>query len=244
MIKIQYVGHSTLLIETNIKIMIDPYLKGEGREGLSRHNPNAVLSVEEVNPDIILLTHGHGDHFGQTLELLERTDARLVASNKVSDFVEEKLGGQKPLRIEPNKKLEIGKITLLALEAKHKHGLEGFGGDILGWLAFKRYTPCGTNMGYVISIEGKEIYHSGDTHVVKGVHNPHVAFLGMDGLRTLNENEAMEVIKEIKPKIAVPIHYKWYYNGQKIVSKVKETIERNEVDVSFREMVYGEEIHI
>jgi L-ascorbate metabolism protein UlaG (beta-lactamase superfamily) len=244
MIKIQYAGHSTLLIETNMKIVIDPYLKGKGREGLSRHNPNAVLSIEEVYPDLILLTHGHGDHFGQTLELLKRTDAKLVVSNKVSDFVEQKLGGQRPLRIEPNEKLEIGKITVLALEAKHKHGLEGFGGDILGWLAFRRYTPCGTNMGYVISIEGKKIYHSGDTYVVKDVHNPHVAFLGMDDIRTLNEKEVMEVIREIKPKIVVPIHYKWYYNGQKIIRKVKEIIERDKVDVLFREMVYGEEMHI
>jgi len=242
--KIQYVGLSTLLIETDMKIIIDPYLRGKGREGLSRYNPNAALSVEEVSSDLILLTHGHGDHFGQTLELLERTDAKLVASNRVCDFVKKKFGEKRLLRIEPNEELKIDKLCVLALEAKHKHGLEGFGGDILGLLAYKRYTPCGTSMGYLISVEGKKMYHSGDTYVVKGVHNPDVAFLSMDGFRTLNEKEALEVIREIKPRIVVPIHFKWFGSGEKIVEKVRETIEHEEVNVLFKKMAYGEKIDV
>lgn len=115
-----------------MKIIIDPYSKGKGKEGLARYNPNAVLSVEEVSPDLISLTHDHGDHFGQTFELLERTNVKLVASNRVCNFVKKKFGEQRLMRIEPNEKLKIDKLTVLTLEAKHKHGLEGFGGDILG----------------------------------------------------------------------------------------------------------------
>lgn len=245
MVKVQYVGHSTVLIKTDdIEIIIDPYLKGKGTEGLSRYNPNAALSVESVKPDIILLTHGHGDHFGQTFELLEKTDAKLVASNRVCDFVSKRFDEQRLIRIEPNRKIKIGKITVVALEARHRHGLEGFGGDVLGFLAFKRYTPCGTNMGYLISIERKRIYHSGDTYIVKGVHNPDVAFLSMDGFRTLNEKEAIKAIQEIKPKTVVPIHYKWRDNGKKIVEKVKEIIEREDIDILFKEMAYGEIIDV
>lgn len=61
-------------------------------------------------------------------------------------------------------------------------------------------------MGYLISGKGREIYHSSDTYVVRGIHDPDVAFLSMDGLRTLNDIEVMEVIREITPKIVVPIH--------------------------------------
>ena len=242
MMKIQYVGHSTLLIETNMKIIIDPYLKGKGREGISRYNPNASLSVDEVSPDVILLTHGHGDHFGQTFELLERTKAKLVASRRVCDFVRKRIGRREQilLRIEPSERVNIDETTVLALKAKHKYGLEGFGGDILGMLAYERYTPCGTNMGFLISAEGRKIYHSGDTHTVKGVHNIDVAFLSMDGLRTLNEKESLEVIREINARIVVPIHYRWLGKGRSTVKKVRGMIRHEAIDTLFKEMTYGE----
>ena len=241
--KIHYVGHSTLFIETNVKIIIDPYLKGKGREGISKYNPNASLSVDEVSPDVILLTHGHGDHFGQTFELLERTKAKLLASRRVCDFVRKRIGGREQilLRIEPSERVNIDETTVLALKAKHKFGLEGFGGDILGMLAYERYTPCGTNMGFLISAEGKKIYHSGDTYIVgDGVHNPDVAFLSMDGFRTLNEKESIEVIKEINARIVVPIHYRWLGKGRDTVKKVRGMIRHEAIDTSFKEMAYGE----
>jgi L-ascorbate metabolism protein UlaG (beta-lactamase superfamily) len=225
-------------------IIIDPYLRGKGREGYSRYNPNAALSVEEVEEvglDLILLTHGHGDHFGQTLELLEGTDAKLVASNEVCEFVKKRFDEKRLLRIEPSEKLNIGKITVSALEAKHKHGLEGSSGDILGALAYRRYIHCGTNIGYLISAEGKRILHSGDTYVVRGVNKPDIAFLSMDGLRTMNDKEAIEAIRRIKPRIAVPIHYK-FQKREKIVEKVEAAIEQEKTETSFRKMAYGETI--
>lgn len=248
MTKIRYVGHATIIIETGKEeIIIDPYLKGKGKEGLSRYNPNAALSVEDVTPDLILLTHGHGDHFGQTLELLERTGAKLVASNSVCGFVAKRTKKEfdrqgRLLSIEPHEKLDINELTVLALEAKHRHGLEGPSGDVLGLLAYRRYTPCGTNMGYLITVQGKKIYHSGDTHILRGVHGPDVAFLSMDGVRTMNEKEAAQAIREIRPRVVVPIHYKWLKNGEKIVEKVKESVERE--PVLFKEMAYDEIIDI
>jgi L-ascorbate metabolism protein UlaG (beta-lactamase superfamily) len=248
MTRIQYVGHATIIIETGEgQIIIDPYLKGEGREGLSRYNPNAALSLKDVTPDLIQLTHGHGDHFGQTLELLERTGAKLVASNGVCDFIAKRTKKEldlrgRLLRIEPAGKLVVGELTVLALGAKHRHGLEGMGGDLLGLLAYSRYTPCGTNMGYLMTVQGKKIYHSGDTCVVKGVQVPDVAFLSMDGIRTMNEEEAVLAIREIRPRVVVPIHYKWREKGIKVVEKVKEAVEGE--SVSFKEMAYGEAIEI
>lgn len=242
--KIQYIGHSTIFIVADNQVIVDPYLKGEGREGLSRYNPHATYSLEEINPDLILLTHGHGDHFGQTLELLEKTDAHLSASHRVCEFVNKRIPAQQLIRIEPDEKINIGPLTLSAQKAQHRHGLEGLGGDILGLLAYKRYLPCGTNMSYVISMNGKTIFHSGDTHIVKGIYNPDVAFLSMDGMRTLNEEEAVDVIREMCPTIAVPIHYKWHDTGEKIVEGVKKRVNREKIDVRFKEMKYGEILEI
>ncbi|MFP3952186.1 MAG: MBL fold metallo-hydrolase, partial [Candidatus Bathyarchaeia archaeon] len=91
-VKLQYVGHSSVFIEHRIRVIIDPYLKGGGHEGISKYNPDAFLSAENLHPDLILVTHGHGDHFGQTLELMERQSVRLVASNLVCDYVADRLG--------------------------------------------------------------------------------------------------------------------------------------------------------
>lgn len=243
--RIQYIGHATISIETSMKIITDPCLKGKGRkEGLSVHNPKAALSVEDVAPDLILLTHGHGDHFGQTFELLEKTDAQLVASNRVCDFVKKKFDEKRLLRIEPGETLKIGGITVSAQKAAHRYGLEGLGGDILGVLIYRKWTPCGPNMGYLISAEGKKIYHSGDTCTIGNVHNPDVAFLSMDGARTLNEHEVVEAIKRIAPKVVIPIHHKWIKKGKKTMKKVKEAIEHEKINVLFKEMEYGEVLDV
>ncbi|GAG76894.1 unnamed protein product, partial [marine sediment metagenome] len=69
-------------------------------------------------------------------------------------------------------------------------------------------------------------------------------FLSMDGFRTLNEKEAIEVIREIKPKIVVPIHYKWYGNGEKIVEKVEGLMKYEEGNILFKKMTYGEVIDV
>ncbi len=246
MLQLEYIGHSTLIIESDMRTIIDPYLKGEGREGLSRYNPNATLSVEDVQRaglDLILLTHGHGDHFGQTLELMEATEAKLVASKEVCDFVSKRYDQQKLLSIELCERLKINQLTITALTAEHRYGLEGLGGDILGWLAYNRFTPCGTNMGYLISVEGKTIFHSGDTHIVEEVHNPDIAFLAMDGFRTLNAQEALKVIREMKPEMVVPIHYRVFKGGSKIVRKVEQIL-AEESDVVFRILAYGETLEI
>lgn len=148
------------------------------------------------------------------------------------------------LSIEPNEKLRISQLRISALKARHRYGLEGVGGDILGWRDYERDIPCGTNMGYLTSIGGKRIYHSGDTHVKADVYRPDIAFLAMDGFRTLNDKEAIDAIREIKPKIVVPIHYRVFRGGREIAKKVMRTVENEEKATEFRELTYGEAMEI
>jgi len=241
MVQITYIGHSALLIRDSIDILIDPYLKGNGWfEGFSRYNPKAARSVNDVEPDIILLTHGHADHFGQTFELLERTEATVIASPRVCEFVERKTASEWLIPIDVFQELSIDSITVRAVPATHKHGFEGVAGDILGMLVYRRYLPCGPNMGYVLSIDDKTIYHSGDTCSTTRVNAPDIAFLSMDGDRTMNAEEALHVIEQISPKTVVPIHYRWNMEGQGVVEEVKQSVPEE----GFRELEYGETIRV
>jgi L-ascorbate metabolism protein UlaG (beta-lactamase superfamily) len=242
--KLLYVGHSSVIIEDRIRIIIDPYLKGEGREGISRYNPNAFLSVEDVHPDLILVTHGHGDHFGQTLELMEEKSVRLVASKQVCDYVADRLGEDRVIRIEPGELVSFDEVYVEAVEAEHKHGLEGLFGDIIGALLYRRFLRCGTNLGYLVKIDSYRIYHSGDTYKVPDIGAVDVALLGMDGFRTMNKDEAVEVILKMKPSFVVPIHYRFFDKGKEIVEKVKEAVNDMRGETIFRELEYGEWLEI
>ena len=77
--KISYHGHSVVKIETNGKtLLIDPFINGNGLTD---------LQVESEAPDVILLTHGHNDHVGDTLELAKKKNALVVAPNELADYL-------------------------------------------------------------------------------------------------------------------------------------------------------------
>jgi L-ascorbate metabolism protein UlaG (beta-lactamase superfamily) len=68
---IQYLGHSAFrLSDGTVNVLVDPFLTG---------NPKAAASADEVEADVILLTHGHGDHYGDTVGIAKRTGATVVA---------------------------------------------------------------------------------------------------------------------------------------------------------------------
>lgn len=77
--KVSYHGHSVVKIETNGKvILIDPFLTG---------NPKTDLKAEDVKVDAILLSHGHGDHVGDTVELAKKNNAVVVAPFELATFL-------------------------------------------------------------------------------------------------------------------------------------------------------------
>ena len=82
MIDIHYLGHAAFLLDFDgVKVLIDPYLKG---------NPSAPVKPEAVEADFILVTHGHGDHIGDTVEIAKRTGATVVSNAEICDWLEAK----------------------------------------------------------------------------------------------------------------------------------------------------------
>ncbi len=77
--KISYHGHSVVRIETNGKtILIDPFITG---------NTTTDLNAADVKADVILLTHGHGDHVGDTVEIAKRNNALVVATFELATYL-------------------------------------------------------------------------------------------------------------------------------------------------------------
>ena len=78
--EIRWLGHSAfeIISDDDVKILIDPFIS---------NNPACQIPVEEINPDIILLTHGHSDHVGDALEISNRTNAPIACIHEISLFL-------------------------------------------------------------------------------------------------------------------------------------------------------------
>ena len=78
--EIRWLGHSAfeIISDDDVKILIDPFIS---------NNPACQVPVEDLNPDIILLTHGHSDHFGDALEISNNTNAPIACIHEISLFL-------------------------------------------------------------------------------------------------------------------------------------------------------------
>src|SRR5918912_4297704 len=82
--QIRYLGHSAFALEADgTTVLIDPFLTG---------NPKAAASADDVRADAILLTHGHGDHYGDVVAIAKRTGATIVAITELAHELSEELG--------------------------------------------------------------------------------------------------------------------------------------------------------
>ncbi len=210
--EVQWFGQSAFKITTEDGrvILIDPFITGnpvtpEAHKDLSR--------LGEV--DLILLTHGHGDHIGDTAEIAETTGAK-VALNADMGHTFRTLGivpAEQLVRFNkggPIRPLGDGvKITMVhaehSSEVVHKDPATGEA----------RVFPGGEPAGYVIElVEGLTLYHAGDTGVfgdmafIRDFYDPDVAFLPIGGHFTMDPAHAAHAIKNLlKTETVVPIHY-------------------------------------
>ena len=76
---VTFLGHGTFLVETNgTRVLIDPFLT---------ENPSASMTAEEVPADVIILSHGHGDHVGDAINVANRTEALVIANHEIVEWL-------------------------------------------------------------------------------------------------------------------------------------------------------------
>ena len=186
MAKIRWLGHAGFEIELDGKIvLVDPWLDG---------NPKAACKPSEiVKADIVCVTHDHGDHLGDSIEICKRTGAVFLGTYELAALAQEK-GVREAMGFNIGGTVNVKGINVTMVQAFH---------------TCERGAPT----GFIISGEGKTVYHAGDTglfgdmKLIGEIYKPDVALLPIGDYYTMGALQASEAVRLIKPKIVVPMHY-------------------------------------
>lgn len=191
---ITYFGHSGFLISDGAHtIAIDPFLTG---------NPVATHHPEEVECDAICLTHGHMDHFGDTVSIAKKNNATVYGAFELCNLVESKgVDAIEPMN--PGGKVDTPFGWVALVHAFHSSSYDGDGESV--------YTGMPT--GVILNIGGITLYHCGDTGLFSDmklfgdIYKPAIAMIPIGDRFTMGPELATKAAEFIKPKIAIPIHY-------------------------------------
>jgi L-ascorbate metabolism protein UlaG (beta-lactamase superfamily) len=186
---IRFLGHAAFTLQDgDTTLLIDPFLTG---------NPKAAATADEMNPAAILLTHGHQDHFGDTVEIAKRTGAPVVAITEIA-----------------------GELSDEGVEVRDCN-LGGTASFDWGWVKVvpawhTSTTPKGTvstPAGLLISFGGKIVYHLGDTCLFSDLklvgkrHQIDVALMCIGGHYTMDRHDAVDAADFVGAKTIIPCHY-------------------------------------
>ncbi|MEH7254812.1 metal-dependent hydrolase [Neobacillus niacini] len=192
--KVSYHGHSVVQIQISGKrIIIDPFIRG---------NQLTDLRVDDINPDVILLTHGHNDHVGDTVELAKKSNGLVIANHELSTYLGWQGVKTHGMHIGGAHQFDFGKVKLT--QAFHGSSYETANNELV---------YCGMPAGILFMAEGKTIYHAGDTGLFSDMkligerHHIDLAFLPIGDNYTMGPEDAAYAAKLLGAETIVPIHY-------------------------------------
>lgn len=187
---VTFLGHGTFLVETNgTRVLIDPFLTG---------NPAASTTADDVTADVIILSHGHGDHVGDAIDVANRTGALVIANHEIVEWLTgQGLTNTHAQHIGGQHAFEWGTLKLTI--AHHGSMLpDGANGG----------NPC----GLLLKLADGNIYHAADTGLfldmkLIGEEGIDLAILPIGDNFTMGPDDALRAVKLIEPKRVIPDHY-------------------------------------
>ena len=211
-VTIQPVYHASLVLEfNNVAIYVDP-----------THGADTYKDMKK--PDLVLITHIHGDHFDmKTLSGLDLSHATLVVPQSVADKIPAEWKN-KTVVLHNGGSTELHGITITAVAMYNMPGDSSV------------HHPKGKGNGYVLNLGGKRFYISGDTEAtpeMRSLKDIDVAFVCMNLPYTMDVSEAASGVLAFKPKIVYPYHYRTP-NGFSDVAKFKSLVDAGDPSIDVR----------
>ena len=187
--EVRFLGHAAFeLADGDATVLIDPFLTG---------NPKAAISADDAAATTIPLTHGHGDHIGDTVAIAKRTGATAVAIVEIANELREEGIDVRDPNMGGTVKFDWGWVKLVP-----------------AW--HSSTTPKGTvntPAGLLINIQDTIVYHLGDTCVFSdlqlvGKHHPiDIALMCIGGHYTMDAADAVDAAELVGAKTVIPCHY-------------------------------------
>ncbi|MEM3478188.1 MAG: metal-dependent hydrolase [Archaeoglobaceae archaeon] len=210
--KLTWLGHACFLLEGSRRILIDPFITG---------NPLAPVKPSEIKADVILVTHGHGDHLGDTVEIAKRNNAVVICIHELSRILARRDVEVMGMNIGGSVYSMSVKITMVP--ALHSADFEDERGEIIS---------TGSPAGFVVEMDGVKVYHAGDTalfydmKLIGELYEPDIFLVPIGDLYTMGIREAVKAVELVKPKVAIPMHYNTFPLIEKDPKEFKREAEK------------------
>lgn len=183
--KITWLGHAALKIEGSKIVFIDPFLTD---------NPMASLRAQDITrADVVIVSHDHSDHLGDSFAICQKTGATLVALYEIGLAAAAKKIKTEGMGIGGT--VNVSGVEVSLVPAFHSAGLGG------------------TAAGIIVAMDGKTVYHAGDTgltlemQLIGEMYHPDIAFLPIDGRYNMTPRLAAKAVELLRVPRVVPIHY-------------------------------------
>lgn len=193
---ITWLGHSTFLFQLGDRrtVLIDPWLEG---------NPKVPKGFTLPKIDLMLLSHGHGDHTGDAIAIAKENDCPVICNFEISLWLAAK-GIAKTRPMNKGGAQTVNGVSVTMTHAFHSSSMQD--GD--------RIVYGGEAAGYIIEIpDGRRIYFAGDTSVfgdmrlIARLYEPDLAILPIGDLFTMGPKEAAVAVEFLGAKKVIPMHF-------------------------------------
>jgi len=198
---ITWFGHATfrLVLPDGRVIMIDPWLAG---------NPACPDTLGKIDRcDLILLTHGHGDHTGDVATLVKRFDPLVIGNFELCNVLQAQIGEGRFSGMNPGGTQNVDGVRVSLTKAFHSSSIDGPNGPIY----------AGMPNGVVVGFDGlATVYHAGDTDVfgdmaiIAKLLAPKICILPIGDHFTMGAKGAALAAELLKPQMIIPCHYRTF----------------------------------